>query len=79
MSLHHLAGISQGIKCTLPGYVNSGSFQQTFVGEERLRDEPKECLRGRLLSPRNAQKEKNDRGEKNKIKVKSNPVFLSKF
>ena len=24
------------------------SFQQTFVGEERLRDEPKECLRGRL-------------------------------
>ena len=25
------------------------SFQQTFVGEERLRDEPKECLRGRLI------------------------------
>ena len=23
-------------------------FQQTFIGEERLRDEPKECLRGRL-------------------------------
>ena len=22
--------------------------QRTFVGEERLRDEPKECLRGRL-------------------------------
>ena len=28
------------------------SFQQTLVGEERLRDEPNECLRGRLRRPR---------------------------
>ena len=37
-------------KCAVIGLrlLNGGSFQQTFVGEERLRDEPKECLRGRL-------------------------------
>ena len=37
-------------KCAVIGLhlLNRGSFQQTFAGEERLRDEPKEGLRGTL-------------------------------
>ena len=47
---------SQGAKCTLPGfgsalwlvYVNSGSFQQTFVGEECVTSQKNVCVGGYL-------------------------------
>ena len=37
-------------KCAVIGlFFLNRSFQQTFIGEERLRDEPKDCLCRRLI------------------------------